>query len=139
MELRADRAYLATTAYADDGPLADRMALYEHQRPRIDLEAEVLARLGLVACRRVADIGCGNGRYVGPLASRGAAVVAFDLSAGMLRSVTAIALELAIRDGMLHVGASFLGQLLSADTGYRGPRVGCGAGHQAEFVSYRGL
>ena len=38
---------------------------------------------------------------------------------------------------MLHVGASFLGQLLSADTGYRGPRVGCGAGHQAEFVSYR--
>ena len=91
LELRTDRAYLATTAYADDGPLTDRMALYEHQRPRIDLEAEVLARLGEVAGRRVADIGCGNGRYVGPLASRGAAVVALDLSAGMLRSVTALA------------------------------------------------
>ncbi|MGH3194502.1 MAG: hypothetical protein ACRDNT_00910 [Streptosporangiaceae bacterium] len=29
------------------------------------------------------------------------------------------------------------GQLLAADPGYRGPRVDCGAGHQAEFVSYR--
>ena len=67
------------------------MALYEHQRPRIDLEAEVLGRLGDVAGRRVADIGCGNGRYVRPLATRGAAVVALDLSAGMLRTVKAIA------------------------------------------------
>jgi len=30
-----------------------------------------------------------------------------------------------------------LGQLLAADPGYRGPRVPCGQGHQAEFVSYR--
>jgi hypothetical protein len=30
-----------------------------------------------------------------------------------------------------------LGPLLAADGGHRGPRVGCGAGHQAEFVSYR--
>jgi hypothetical protein len=30
-----------------------------------------------------------------------------------------------------------LGKLLAADPGYRGPRVDCGAGHQAEFVSYR--
>ena len=67
------------------------MALYEHQRPRIDLEAEVLGRLGDVTGRCVADIGCGNGRYVVPLATRGAAVVALDLSAGMLRTVKAIA------------------------------------------------
>jgi hypothetical protein len=31
-----------------------------------------------------------------------------------------------------------LGQLLAADPGYRGPRVPCGSGHQAAFVSYRG-
>ena len=30
-----------------------------------------------------------------------------------------------------------LGQLLAADPGYRSPRVPCGQGHQAEFVSYR--
>ncbi|MDA8303189.1 MAG: ISKra4 family transposase [Actinomycetota bacterium] len=46
-------------------------------------------------------------------------------------------MELAIRAAMLHVGASFLEQLLSSDTGYVGPRVDCGAGHQAEFVSVR--
>ena len=30
-----------------------------------------------------------------------------------------------------------LGQLLAADRGHRGPRVPCGQGHEAEFVSYR--
>ncbi len=30
-----------------------------------------------------------------------------------------------------------LEQLLAADPGYRGPRVPCGQGHAAEFVSYR--
>jgi hypothetical protein len=30
-----------------------------------------------------------------------------------------------------------LGELLAADPGYRGPRVDCGNGHQAEFVAYR--
>ena len=30
-----------------------------------------------------------------------------------------------------------LEQLLAADPGYRGPRVPCGQGHEAEFVSYR--
>jgi hypothetical protein len=42
-----------------------------------------------------------------------------------------------IRAGMLKLGAGVLGKLLGADPGYRGPRVDCGAGHQAEFVSYR--
>ena len=42
-----------------------------------------------------------------------------------------------IRAGMLRLGAGVLGKLLGADPGYRGPRVDCGAGHQAEFVSYR--
>jgi hypothetical protein len=38
---------------------------------------------------------------------------------------------------MLQAGCGVLGQLLAADPGYRGPRVHCGQGHQAEFVSYR--
>ena len=47
------------------------------------------------------------------------------------------ALEPAIRTAMTAVGARLLGDLLSLDAGYRGPRVDCGAGHQAGFVSYR--
>jgi hypothetical protein len=45
--------------------------------------------------------------------------------------------ELAIRTAMTRLGASLLEDLLAADTGYRGPRMDCEAGHQAEFVSYR--
>ena len=45
--------------------------------------------------------------------------------------------ELAIRTAMTRLGGSLLEQLLAADTGHRGPRVDCGAGHQAGFVSYR--
>jgi len=42
-----------------------------------------------------------------------------------------------IRAGMLKLGSSVLGKLLAADPGYRGPRIPCGQGHEAEFVSYR--
>ncbi|MGH3492886.1 MAG: ISKra4 family transposase [Sciscionella sp.] len=45
--------------------------------------------------------------------------------------------ELALRAAMLHLGADLLEKLLDADTGYRGPRIDCGHGHCAEFVSYR--
>jgi hypothetical protein len=38
---------------------------------------------------------------------------------------------------MLKLGGGMLGQLLAADPGYRGPRVDCGQGHQAGFVSCR--
>jgi hypothetical protein len=38
---------------------------------------------------------------------------------------------------MLAAGCGMLGQLLAADPGYRGPRIPCGQGHEAEFVSYR--
>ena len=47
------------------------------------------------------------------------------------------AAELAIRAAVTEVGRLVLEPLLAADTGYRGPRAGCGAGHQAEFISYR--
>jgi len=47
------------------------------------------------------------------------------------------AVELAIRTAMMRLGASLLGRLLAADTGQRGPRIDCGAGHSAEFMGYR--
>jgi hypothetical protein len=40
-----------------------------------------------------------------------------------------------IRVGMLQAGCGMLEQLLAADPGHRGPRVPCGQGHAAEFVS----
>jgi hypothetical protein len=38
---------------------------------------------------------------------------------------------------MTKLGCGLLEKLLAADTGYRGPRTACRAGHQAEFISYR--
>lgn len=38
---------------------------------------------------------------------------------------------------MTALGASLLEGLLAADPGHRGPRIACGAGHVAEFISYR--
>jgi hypothetical protein len=38
---------------------------------------------------------------------------------------------------MLKLGAGIPGELLAADPGFRGTRLDCGNGHQAEFVSYR--
>jgi len=48
------------------------------------------------------------------------------------------AAEAVIRAGMLRLGGGVLGVLLSADPGYRGPRVPCGRGHQAQLTGYRG-
>lgn len=87
MELRADREYLRTVAYADGRLLGDRVSLYAYQQPRIDLRREVLDRLGDLAGGLVVDVGCGDGAYVGGLAGLGARVVAVDLSPGMLAAV----------------------------------------------------
>jgi hypothetical protein len=45
--------------------------------------------------------------------------------------------ETAVRAAMTALGGSLLQELLDADTGHRGPRVDCGAGHDAGFVGYR--
>jgi hypothetical protein len=45
--------------------------------------------------------------------------------------------ETAIRAAMSTLGGHLLEQLLGADTGHRGPRIDCGAGHEAIFVAYR--
>jgi SAM-dependent methyltransferase len=84
---RTDRSYLVGVAYADDAGLRARTSLYDHQRPRIDIVAEALALLGPVRDQRVADVGCGNGRYVQALGDAGAVTLACDLSAGMLAAL----------------------------------------------------
>ena len=48
------------------------------------------------------------------------------------------ALEMAVRSSMHEVGGLMVERLLDTDHGgYQGPRVRCGQGHEAEFVSYR--
>ena len=42
-----------------------------------------------------------------------------------------------LRAGLLKLGGGVLGEALSADPGYRGPRVLCGRGHEAVFTGYR--
>jgi hypothetical protein len=47
------------------------------------------------------------------------------------------AAEAVIRAGLLRLGGSMLGEVLSADRGYRGPRVPCPGGHEAVLAGYR--
>ncbi|MGH9059435.1 MAG: ISKra4-like element ISDesp4 family transposase, partial [Acidimicrobiales bacterium] len=46
-------------------------------------------------------------------------------------------METAIRAAMIQLGAGLLEGLLAADTGHRGQRIDCGAGHRAVFVEDR--
>jgi hypothetical protein len=48
-----------------------------------------------------------------------------------------VAAEAVLRAGLLKLGGEVLGEALSADPGYRGPRVDCGRGHDAVFTGYR--
>lgn len=47
------------------------------------------------------------------------------------------AFEMAIRSSMHEVGGLILGKIVNADGGYKGPRIGCGNGHEADFIDYR--
>jgi hypothetical protein len=47
------------------------------------------------------------------------------------------AAEAVLRAGLLKLGGGVLGEVLSADPGYRGPRVPCGRGHEAVLTGYR--
>jgi len=47
------------------------------------------------------------------------------------------AAEQVLRAGLLRLGGTVLGEVLSADRGHRGHRVPCGRGHAAEFEGYR--
>jgi|SRR5579872_2646649 len=78
---------------------------------RETLAAEKAAELGRLAGEAARVLGCGD--------------------AGMA------AAELVLRAGLLKLGGGMLGEVLSADSGYRGPRAACGHGHQAVFAGYR--
>ena len=72
--------------------------------------AEESAEIGRLAAEAARSLGCGD--------------------AGME------AAEAVIRAGLLKLGCGMLGGLLAADR-FRGPRVPCGHGHDAEFIAYR--
>ena len=74
------------------------------------LQAEAAAEVGRLAASAATSLACGT---------------------GLERA------ELAIRAAVLELGRAVLEPLLAAGPGYRGPRAGCAAGHQAEFESYR--
>lgn len=46
-------------------------------------------------------------------------------------------MEFAVRESVHGIGRVLLEQLLQGEHGHCGPRLDCGQGHQAEFVSYR--
>jgi hypothetical protein len=74
------------------------------------LAREKAAEIGRLAAEAARSLGCGAGLE---------------------------AAETVIRAGMLHLGGGILRRLLAADPGFRGTRVRCGSGHDAEFIAYR--
>ena len=84
--------------------------------------------------------GGGKGGLCEALAAEAAAEIGrlAAAAAGSLAAGAGLeAVELAIRTAVTRLGGGMLERLLAADPGYRGPETDCGAGHQAEFVSYR--
>jgi SAM-dependent methyltransferase len=84
--LLTDRDYLRTQQYRSDANLAARQSIYQFERPRRNLPADVLDLARLTGAETVADIGCGNGIYLAELVRRRhrGRVLGVDLSAGML-------------------------------------------------------
>jgi SAM-dependent methyltransferase len=81
-----DQSYLRESQYKTDVNLAARQSIYAYQQPRIDLARETISLAALGGAEVVADVGCGNGRYLAGLARRGHAgpVLGVDMSPGML-------------------------------------------------------
>jgi SAM-dependent methyltransferase len=79
-----DRTSLQTRGYADHGPLAARLSIYDHQVDQVDLVG--LAVDALAGVRgAVLDAGCGLGQYTARLRAErpDLRVLPLDLSAGM--------------------------------------------------------
>ena len=74
MSHRTDQAFLLGVQYRTDSNLAARQSIYQYQQPRVDLVAQTLDIAGAADGDTVADVGCGNGRYLAALAARRAAL-----------------------------------------------------------------
>ena len=94
-----DPRTLARGAYRTPAPLAARAAIYDFQRPRVDLVGEAVAALaGVPGGGIVVDVGCGPGRYLRELRQlRG---VGIDVSAGMRPAVVGSGDALPLRSGV---------------------------------------
>jgi SAM-dependent methyltransferase len=79
-----DRTSLQTRGYADHGPLAARLAIYDYQVDRVDLVGLAVSALAGVH-GAVLDAGCGLGNYTARLRAHrpDLRVLPLDLSAGM--------------------------------------------------------
>lgn len=82
----SDQPFLREVQYATDRNLAARQSIYAYQEPKLDLPSAVLDALDLAGAETVADVGCGNGRYLAELGRRGhqGDLVGLDASPGML-------------------------------------------------------
>ncbi|MET9351331.1 class I SAM-dependent methyltransferase [Streptomyces termitum] len=83
-----DRTRLAGSAYNGDRDLAARQSLYQWQTPRYDLPGLVAEQLGDVR-GRVADIGCGNGKFIQRLRQDrpDLSLLGLDIAPGILAGV----------------------------------------------------
>ncbi|MER5974170.1 class I SAM-dependent methyltransferase [Streptomyces sp. NPDC002055] len=101
-----DRGLLSSKAYGSGQHLAARQSLYAWQTPRHDLPGMVVDELAGVG-GRVADVGCGNGKFVQRLREerRDLTVIPMDVSQGILGdipgAVVADAQQLPLNDGSL--------------------------------------
>jgi ubiquinone/menaquinone biosynthesis C-methylase UbiE len=91
MSLWSDRAFLRDVQYQTDVNLTARQSIYSYQQPPVDMVGQGLDLVlpaGGEGADVVADIGCGNGRYLAELVRREKAghLVGVDLSPGMLRA-----------------------------------------------------
>src|SRR6266851_1252334 len=116
--------FLWTRTARGRGTVGRQLAAGEVEKVRREVarHAEFLAISEGIAQEKAAEIG------------RLAAEAARSLGCGGAGMEAA---EAVIRAGMLQAGCGMLEKLLAADPGYRGPRVPCGQGHEAGFVSYR--
>ncbi len=75
--------------YRTEDNLAARQSIYAYQRPVVDLAREIVSLLGPCGDETVADIGCGNGKYLAEFLGPGRVrrVLGVDLSPGMLSAV----------------------------------------------------
>jgi len=120
-----DRAFLRGTQYKTDANLAARQSIYAFQHPPVDLPARVLHLAAPAASDTIADIGCGNGRYLAELARRGfpGRVLGADLSPGMLQAARDHLNAAAASRAAFAAGAVAAASLAAAASAVRSPSL----------------